>query len=199
MIWWFHGEHFSLDIDAAGVRTFLLEAAWHKPIPDMGGPRPEFEVEEVEALFSRPMVVRLLADGPERILAEAQEYAQVASGTRLGECEYLPRCMVTTGPDGPSIEVTVALDPAHFASVSSSLLAYSTAAAPKFFSGCWWGTFLIGSKRRTSTNEDIRAFLAGERPALSEATPSLTFRFGTVVPKPPDFFEVVKTLKRQFE
>lgn len=200
MIWWFHGESFSLDIDRDGERTFMLNIAWHQPNPDMGGREPELSLDEIEALLARPMRVRLCSGGADKIIGRAQNYALVGAGISFGELQYEPRCMVTTFPDGPpQIEVTAALDTESFVAVSEALFAYAASTYPKCYGGSLQGPLILGPQQRRPSAEEMQTFLCGERPAMVEEAPRLALGFGTPLPKAPDFSQVLKDLQRQFE
>lgn len=199
MYWGFTGEKVTIEIGRDGETVLHLEADWHQPIPDMGGPVPELSVDQVRAVFGRPLRVRLRAGGPERIIRDAAELALVAAGDRLAGISHEPRCMITSFPDiSPDVRVSAVYEPAGFTALTSAILAFAASASPKFFEGGISGTMIAGPEPMRATAAETESFLRGERPVMLAKPPTLAFGFGSAMPEAPDFRSVLKELKDQF-
>lgn len=195
MIWKFFGEHWELQVDAEGRRSLLLVAAWHKPLPSMGGPRPELELEDVEALFAQKMQLRIFPGEPRKIVEMAREYVQTVSGDAWPQPEYDPRCMIISSHETGIIEIHVALDPARFVALQNDLTTYATAAGPKCFGGTLHAIALLaGPAKLFPTVEEIASFMSGKKPAMTIETPWFFFSFGLKLPDAPRFRDLLGDL-----
>lgn len=199
MFWRFCGERFGLDLDRNGATTLKLDPVWHKPIPDMGGPVPEMEIEQIEEIFGRPMQLRLRGGTPDLIIQAVTEFALVGAGVRIGAMSHQPRCMVTTLPDQPaSIEVTATFAPEVFTAVIAAIHTFAASPLPRFFAGSISGNMIAGAEPVRCSDAEMESFLRGERPMMLAEPPSLAFGFGSAMPEPPAFGQVLKELKDQF-
>lgn len=198
MNWRFSGESFSWQIDGAGEMTFQLEASWHAPIPDMGGPAPELNLEEIENLFGRTLQIRYSVGDSSSILRKAQELARM-TGSVVEMPEFSARCMLWLFEDiAPVAELSVHVPKPVHEALLRSFQAYATMSGAKCFGGNLNGHLLFGPQIRRATLDQWAEFLRGDRPALLEEPPHLTFTFGQSLPKRMSWNDLLQELKGQF-
>lgn len=193
MIWRFAGEKFQRRVAADGTVSIMLDVSWHMFLPYMGGPAPLFDVEDVLAIFQKPLSINLVGADPSIILDAARNYFRATTGGRISQPEYQPSCMIICSND---IEITAAVTPTVMIEVERSLLSLAATSGPKCYVGLLHATGLLAGPTETQPSKsEVSEFLEGKRPLMATETPRLDVLYGTPVPSQPTQQELLRQLK----
>lgn len=198
MIWRFAGEKLERRLSAEGETSFFLEAAWHMPLFDMGGPSPPFDVDAVLEVFRRGLYLHIKVGEPQDVIGHATTLLRISQGKQLPSPNYAPHSVVSTAP-GCATEIVSVVSSKMMAEVVAAFRDYSAASGPKCFGGTLAALGLFtGPNKRDPSREEVVEFMNGKRAALADEVPSLSFTFGEPLPAAPSERDLLNKLQQQF-
>jgi len=169
MNWKFAGKSF----DWRGEPDQLLSVGfdWHFPVSRMGAGMPDFEIEEMRSIISKPLNIRWqvgdLNAATDEVKAELRanriEFVEVGPGWIDVAKEF--RCVVSVSNN--NVEVNVFLEKKELDGMIEDFKDYSSVQGLKCFIGDWQTRLLYGPSVITIQPDIKKLFLNGNLPALA--------------------------------
>lgn len=191
-MWTFCGSGFGWDSDGLS-----LDAAWHEFLPDLTGPNPDFEVEEVLKLKSLKLSINFSAGSAQAARSEVK--AQYRDLERCLDESELPefRSLVYLNEDHVSLYVY--LSDNELTDLLNNFKVFGALSGPRHYWGRLRSKVIAGSLSIGVQPEEKRSFLEGKIPGIIRGdAPRISFVSGTDLPAASDESSTLTKMRKQF-
>ncbi|UYV38643.1 hypothetical protein N4R57_06225 [Rhodobacteraceae bacterium D3-12] len=174
-----------------------MDAAWHEFLPDMTGPYPDFEVDEVLKLKSLKLSIDLSAGGEKAARDELKEQ-YLFLGKSLDESN-LPDFQSLIYVNEDLISLRVYLSDDELIELINDFKAFGALSGPKHFWGHLRSDVIAGSLSIGVQPEEKRSFLEGDIPGvIPRSAPRISFVSGTDLPVASDEGSTLTAMRHHF-
>ena len=197
-MWTFWGDTFEWGWDHEDSLSLSLVTEWHEPLPDMTGPSPAFEVDEVLALKALDLSLRFQSGGESAARQDVADLYRVL-GRELNGDEAINFSSVIYVDDS-HINLQVYLSDEKLSELVKSFQAFGSFSGPKHFLGRFSDRILVGPPFFSlGVQPDEKGdFLAGKIPGIIRDVPTILFVSGRSVPSQSDDISSLSALLDQF-
>ncbi|WP_162891823.1 hypothetical protein [Profundibacter amoris] len=174
-----------------------FDAAWHEFLPDMTGPNPDFEVEEVLKLKSLKLSINFSAGGEQAARNEVEAQYRFL-GKSLDESK-LPKFQSLVYLIEDRISLCVYLSDNELTELVNNFKAFGALSGPKHYWGRLRSQVIAGSLSIGVQPEEKRSFLEGKIPGIIPwDAPRISFVSGTDLPAASDKGSTLTAMRQQF-
>lgn len=191
-MWTFWGSGFGW-----GSGGLSFDAAWHEFLPDMTGPNPDFEVEEVLKLKSLKLSINFSAGGEQAARNEVEAQYRFL-GKSLDESK-LPKFQSLVYLIEDRISLCVYLSDNELTELVNNFKAFGALSGQKHYWGRLRSQVIAGSLSIGVQPEEKRSFLEGKIPGIIRGdAPRISFVSGTDLPAASDEGSTLTAMRQQF-
>lgn len=197
-MWKFWGDTFVWGRNREGSLSLSLIAEWHELLPDMTGPTPAFEVDEVLKLNTLDLSLDFQSGGEAAARQEVADHYRCWGKELNGDNAINFSSVIYV--HNSQIILQVYLSDEELEELVKSLQAFASLSGPKHFSGRFShrilvGPLLLGLGVQTDEKGD---FLAGRLPGAIMDVPAMSFVSGRSVPARSDERSLFAAILDQF-
>jgi len=192
-LWTYWGSSFGWSRGTGGDLGLTVYATWHEPIPDMSGPYPVFEVDEVLRLKGLDLSIDYKLGGEAAALQEVKDDYR-ARGKKLDENE-LPAFASVLHVHNGHISLSAFLDDEPMAELLDDFQKFGALSGQKHFWGRFSTSICCGSLSLGVQLDENNAFFDGDLPGIIRDVPRVSFVSGNDVPSKSDDRQTLSALR----
>lgn len=194
-MWRFVGKAFSWEVSESATSIELFPE-WHQLTPDMGGPTPDLEAEEVLALGKKSLRLKIIPGGYDHICRELR--AQCRFGDLPFEAPINTEADVLVNSSDNDLEVIWYRDASSIQTTLHNLHQMSANADSSFYGFAFRSRFLVGQFSMGTNEMNKNHFMSGRLGAALESFRGMTFTCGKPMPTKPSDSSNLESLQDQF-
>lgn len=194
-MWQFHGKAFSWE-DTQDGQSIALFPEWHQLEPNLGGPSPDLEVEEVLALSQKALRFKIEIGGFNQVCDELRAQSRLLNLPFKAPANEDSDVVVNNLET--CLEIVWYRTRAEIEKTVVSLTRMCASTQDHSYQAAFRSRFLVGEFAMGTNTEMKNHFLNGDLGAALVSMRSMSFACGHPMPRRPPEHEVLQRMQKHF-